>query len=122
MAKILVVDDAATVRMFLRSLLSSAEHEVIEAHDGIEGLEKALSEPPDLAFVDINMPALDGYGMIRKLRADPSTCSLPIIMCSTESKPVDELHAYQAGANFYLRKPVDPTLVLALADIFGDPR
>lgn len=122
MAKILVVDDAATVRLFLRSLLGSAEHEVIEAHDGVEGLERALAEIPDLAIVDINMPALDGYGMVRKLRSNPATCAVPVIMCSTESKPVDELHAYQAGANFYLRKPVDPTLVLGLADALGVPQ
>lgn len=118
-AKILIVDDAQTVRMYLRAMLEEAGHEVLEARDGSEGWELAVSESPSLAFVDINMPVLDGYGLVRKLREDETTLAMPVIMCSTESKPIDEQQAYEAGANFYLRKPVNKDLVTRIARILG---
>lgn len=121
-AKILIVDDASTVRMFMKALLSSEGYEVLEARDGSEGWEMALNELPDLAFVDINMPVLDGYGLVRRLREDGSTRKIPVVMCSTESKPIDELHAYEAGANFYMRKPVNKELVLRVADVLGESK
>lgn len=117
--KILVVDDATTIRMFFRALFKGVGCEVVEARDGNEGLEVALEARPDMAFVDINMPGLDGYSMVRRLRREPILASLPVVMCSTESKPIDELHAYQAGANFYVRKPVPKALVLNIAAILG---
>lgn len=120
-AKILVVDDAFTVRMYMRGLLSEAGYQVVEARDGQEGLEVALAESPDLAFVDINMPVLDGYGLVRRLREKDETMALPVVICSTESKPVDEAQAYAAGANFYLRKPVPKNLVVGLAGVLGNP-
>lgn len=117
--KILVVDDASTVRLFFRMLLTQRGFEVIEARDGVEGLEAALESLPGLAFVDINMPALDGYALVRRLRAEPSTRVIPVVMCSTENKAVDETQAYQAGANFYVRKPVCKDLVLRLSEVLG---
>lgn len=121
-AKILVVDDANTVRMFYRALLSKEGYEVVEARDGSEGLELAVNEVPNLAFIDINMPTVDGYSLVRRLREEPKTRSIPIVMCSTESKPVDEMHAYEAGANFYLRKPVPQELVLQLVAVLGNAK
>ena len=70
MKRILIIDDAATVRMYHRNILESAGYAVEEAMNGIEALEKALPEPFDLYIVDINMPKLDGYGFLRQLRGE----------------------------------------------------
>ena len=105
MKRILIVDDAATVRMYHRSILEKAGYVVDEAVNGIEALEKSLQRPFDLYVVDINMPKLDGYGFLRELR-DQDIAQAPAIMISTEAESSDYLQAYAAGANAYLVKPV----------------
>lgn len=112
MKHILVVDDAATVRMYHRSILESAGYAVDEAINGIEALEKALSTTYDLYLVDVNMPILDGYSFIRELRSQASIAQAPAIMVSTEEKASDQTKAYQAGANFYFIKPTRPDILL----------
>ena len=110
---ILVVDDAATVRMYHRYILESAGFSVEEAFNGIEALEKALTSPFDLYLVDVNMPKQDGYGFLRELRRRdlPQT---PAVMISTEAESMDKSLAYEAGANFYLTKPIKPRDLLAV--------
>jgi two-component system chemotaxis response regulator CheY len=110
MSRILIIDDAATVRMYHRSILEAAGHTVSEAINGIEGLEQTLREPFALYLVDINMPKLDGYGFMRELRSQTIAQS-PAIMISTEAEPGDRRRAYVAGANAYLVKPVKPELL-----------
>jgi two-component system, chemotaxis family, chemotaxis protein CheY len=105
--RILVVDDAATVRMYHRSILEEAGFSVVEAINGVEALEKALSLAFDLYLVDINMPKMDGYGFLRELRKQDIP-QAPAIMISTESESRDRSLAYVAGANFYLIKPIKP--------------
>lgn len=117
--KILVVDDATTVRLYFRTLFARSGCTVVEARDGNEGLEVARAEQPDLIFADINMPILDGYSMVRRLREDPAFKAIPVVMCSTESKPIDEAMAYEAGANFYVRKPVPKDTVLGIRAVLG---
>lgn len=111
MKRILIVDDAATVRLYHRNILESAGYAVDEALNGIEALEKALQNSFDLYIVDVNMPKLDGYGFLRQLRCEdiPQT---PAIMVSTEAASNDQTMAYRAGANIYLVKPVKPTQLL----------
>ena len=111
MKRILIIDDAATVRMYHRNILESAGYAVEEAMNGIEALEKSLQSPFDLYIVDINMPKLDGYGFLRQLRAEDMP-QAPAIMVSTESATHDEAVAYRAGANGYLVKPVKPVQLL----------
>ena len=111
MKRILVVDDAATVRMYHRGILESAGFLVEEAYNGIEALEKALESPFDLYVVDINMPKLDGYGFLRELRSRDIP-QAPAIMISTEEASLDLLQAYRAGANAYLVKPIKPGQLL----------
>ena len=111
MKRILIVDDAATVRMYHRNLLESASYAVEEAVNGIEALEKSLQEPFDLYVVDINMPKLDGYGFLRELRSQ-DIVQAPAIMVSTEAEGNDHTQAYAAGANAYLVKPVKPEQLL----------
>ncbi len=110
--RILVVDDAATVRMYHRSILEGAGYAVDEAINGIEALEKALTQPFDLFLVDVNMPKLDGYGFLRELR-QMDIAQAPAVMISTEAQNQDRLRAYEAGANFYLVKPLKPQELLA---------
>ena len=112
MKRILIVDDAATVRMYHRSILEPAGYTVEEAWNGIEALEKALESPFDLYLVDINMPKLDGYGFLRELRQQ-QIAQQPAIMVSTEAEARDEKAAYQSGANSYLIKPVRQAQLLS---------
>jgi len=111
MKRILLIDDAATVRMYHREILESAGYTVEEAWNGIEGLEKTLLEPFDLYLVDVNMPKLDGYGFLRELRQQ-DVAQNPAIIISTEAAVRDEFEAYRAGANGYLIKPVSPPQLL----------
>ncbi|PKU26682.1 response regulator [Telmatospirillum siberiense] len=105
---ILVVDDGITMRMFYRSVLEAAGFMVEEATNGMEGYEKVLAQPFDLMIVDINMPKMDGYSMIRTIRNDPAVRMIPAVVVSTEAAAKDSARALEAGANFYLVKPVAP--------------
>lgn len=111
MKRILIVDDAATVRMFHRNILESAGYSVEEAVNGIEALEKALLTPYDMFVVDINMPKLDGYGFLRELRGQDIP-QVPAIMISTEGDSSDQKQAFAAGANAYMVKPSKPDEIL----------
>ena len=120
MKRILIVDDAATVRMYYRSILEEAGYQVVEAVNGIEALEKVLDEQYDLYVVDINMPKLDGYGFLRELRSRDID-QTPALMVSTEADSSDKARAYTAGANLYLIKPVKPeTLLLNCRLLLGE--
>ena len=116
MKTILVIDDAATVRMYHRNILEGAGYSVDEAINGIEALEKALMKNYDLFLVDINMPKLDGYGFLRQLRTQ-NVDQAPAIMVSTESAKNDEILAYNAGANLYLIKPTKPDELLRYSQL-----
>lgn len=113
--RVLVVDDSATMRMFYRHILGEAGFEVHEAANGLEGLERALIGAFDLLIVDINMPKLDGYSMIRRAREEPPLQAVPVITVSSEAEEEDALKAYEAGANFYLTKPVAPEKLTKVA-------
>ena len=114
--RILVVDDSATIRLYLHGLLTKWGYDVVEATTGYEGMEKALKSSYDLIVADINMPTMNGYFMVTALRKEPGQLSTPIIMSSTESKESDAAHAYAAGANLFLVKPVHPTLLKQYVD------
>jgi two-component system chemotaxis response regulator CheY len=112
MKKVLLIDDAATVRMYHRAILEKAGFTVDEAANGIEAMEKALAGVYDLFVVDINMPKLDGYGFLKRLRTE-NFSQAPAIMISTEAEAKDQSQAWVAGANDYLTKPVKPEELLA---------
>jgi two-component system chemotaxis response regulator CheY len=105
--RVLVVDDSSLVRLYYRSALEKAGFEVEQAINGIEAIERVLSQPFDLVIVDVNMPRMDGFTFLRSLRcraADVAT--LPALVISTESEMQDIAEARASGANFYLVKPV----------------
>jgi two-component system, chemotaxis family, chemotaxis protein CheY len=106
--RVLVVDDAATVRMYHRTLLTDAGFGVREAANGLEAVEAALTSPFDLFVVDVNMPRMDGYTCVETLRSETVGSPAPVVMVSTEERPGDADRAYAAGANLYLVKPVPP--------------
>jgi two-component system, chemotaxis family, chemotaxis protein CheY len=112
MKRILIVDDAATVRMYYRLILEEAGYLVVEAVNGIEAMEKALRDTFDLYIVDVNMPKQDGYGFLRDLRGREELRQVPALMVSTEAASNDKKRAYVAGANLYLVKPVKPEELL----------
>ncbi|MBV5330575.1 MAG: response regulator [Chlorobium sp.] len=111
MKRILIIDDAATVRLYHRMILEEAGYQVDEAINGIEAMEKSLQESFDLYIVDINMPKQDGYGFLSELRGRDLP-QAPALMISTESASNDRKRAYIAGANLYLVKPVKPRELL----------
>lgn len=113
MKHILIVDDAATVRMYHRDILEAAGYAVDEAVNGVEALEKALNTRYDLYLVDVNMPILDGYSFIRQLRGHDAIPQAPAVMVSTEAKTSDQAKAYEAGANLYIIKPTRPEILLS---------
>jgi two-component system chemotaxis response regulator CheY len=112
MRRILLVDDSHTVRLYGRSILTSLpDVEIEEAQNGIEALEKAVAQRFDLLLVDVNMPKMDGYTLLRELRKRSELWSIPAIMVTTEDKAEDLRRAYGAGASFHLPKPFDPELL-----------
>ncbi|MET0706533.1 MAG: response regulator [Tardiphaga sp.] len=107
MKRVLIIDDAALVRAYYRQALERAGYEVDEALNGLEGLEKVLMQPFDLAIVDVNMPQMDGMTFIRTLREkELPTSTIATLVTSTEAKEQDIVAARVAGANFYLTKPM----------------
>jgi len=107
MAKILIVDDSLTVRMYHKQILEKEGFECDEAENGMEALEKAQLNKYDLYIVDINMPVLDGYSFVKRLREGEGNLA-PVIMVSTESEAKDMDLAYESGASMYLIKPARP--------------
>ncbi|MCZ8014815.1 MAG: response regulator [Limnobacter sp.] len=117
MKKVLIIDDAATVRMYHRNILQQAGFSTEEAINGLEALEKAHTDHFDLYLVDVNMPKMDGYTFIRKLRESTEIEQAPAVMISTEAEAEDEVNAYLAGANLYLIKPIRPEQLLEFASL-----
>lgn len=105
--KILIVDDSLTVRLYHKQILAKGNYECDEAENGMEALEKAQLKDYDLFLVDINMPVLDGYSFVKRLRSGEGH-EAPVIMVSTESEEMDMDLAYESGASMYLVKPVRP--------------
>ena len=109
---ILTVDDSRTMRDMLLMTLTDAGYDVVQAEDGEDGLEKLAAKRPDAIITDINMPKLDGFGFIEKVRADPSNVAVPILVLTTESEQDRKDRARQAGATGWIVKPFNPTKLL----------
>lgn len=105
-ARVLVVDDSRMVLELHTFMLQSGGFEVHQAYNGSEALERLLTDRYDLVVTDINMPVMDGYELIRRIRALPEYQSTPILVISTESEAHDKFRGFEAGANLYVVKPV----------------
>jgi two-component system chemotaxis response regulator CheY len=114
MAKvILTVDDSASVRQMVKFTLAGAGYDVIEAVDGKDALAK-LANPVNLVITDLNMPNLDGIGLIRSVRANPACKGVPIIMLTTESQESRKQEGRAAGATGWIVKPFTTQQILAV--------
>jgi two-component system chemotaxis response regulator CheY len=105
---ILTVDDSRTMRDMLRLALAEAGYRVVQAVDGIEGLERLNAEGADVIITDINMPNLDGLGFIERVRGDQRHRATPILVLTTESEPEVKDRARKAGATGWIVKPFNP--------------
>jgi adenylate cyclase len=110
--KILVVDDAAQNVRLLEAVLTSNGYAVASASSGPEALERATIELPDLVLLDIQMPGMNGYEVCRRLREDPATRFLPVVMVTSSDTEV-RVHAIEAGADDFITKPFNQQELLA---------
>ena len=114
-AKILTVDDSASIRLTTRVTLANAGYTVEEAVDGLDGLNKLKAGEYDLVVTDLNMPNMDGLTMIRELRKLPAHTGVPVIFLTTESDGELKAQAKAAGATGWLTKPFDPESLVKIA-------
>ena len=120
--KILIVDDSEFARNYHTYILKQAGFFVITAMDGRDGLEKLYADDCDLVLSDINMGSMDGYEFIRRIRADDSYRSLPVILVSTESECREKSRGFDAGATLYLVKPCTPEMMVETIRMVLKPR
>ena len=111
--KILLVDDSSTVLLMERMILSKNEYDVVTARDGQEGIEKAVSEKPDLILMDVVMPRMDGFEACRKLREQEDTKAIPVIMVTTRGELASVESGYTSGCSDYVTKPINGLELLA---------
>jgi len=119
---VLLVDDSRTVRRMLEWSLKPAGLRTLHAGDGLHALEILRVEEVDLAFVDLNMPRMDGIELIRSIRADEKLRHLPVILLTTEGREEDRQAALEAGATLYLTKPHTPAVLLEKTESLLSPR
>ncbi|GAB4197152.1 MAG: response regulator [Coleofasciculaceae cyanobacterium] len=108
MKTVLVVEDSVTQREMIKILLKDTHLIVTVAIDGAEALEKIYEHCPDLIVLDIVMPHLNGYEVCRRLKADPRTQNVPIVMCSSKGQELDRYWGMKQGADAYIAKPFKP--------------
>ncbi len=111
--RILVVDDIATNRMILRAKLASSYYDVVQAESGVEALEKTHIFQPDLILLDIVMPDMNGFEVCRKLKGDPKTAHIPVVMVTALIEPGDRLRGLECGADDFLSKPINDLALLS---------
>jgi len=113
---ILIIDDDPDTIEFLRIVFTVRGRELTGAHTGTEGLRLAHERRFDLILVDVMMPDIDGYEVCRRLRSDPDTATIPIVILTARSSLVDQTLGLEAGADRFLIKPVGISILTGLAD------
>jgi type IV pilus assembly protein PilB len=111
--RVLVADDEPITRMLVKLLLERERFEVLEASNGRDAVEIVTRERPDLLMIDLHMPEMDGYDAIRQIRKDMSLATLPIIVVTAEDGPGVETRVLELGADDYMIKPFEPTVLLS---------
>lgn len=105
--KVLAIDDSRTIREMLRQTLTSGGYQVHVAEDGVDGLECLKSFLPDVVITDINMPRMDGFGVIESIRSNRENSGLPVLVLTTESAQELKERARDIGATGWIVKPFD---------------
>jgi two-component system cell cycle response regulator DivK len=111
--RILIVEDTEDNRRIMRDLLSNAGFDIIEAHDGQAAVAAAANYVPDLILMDIQLPVLNGYEAIRRIKADPKLQAIPIVAVTSYALTGDKESARAAGCDRYVAKPFSPRQLLA---------
>jgi len=106
--KVLVCDDERHIVRLIQVNLERLGYEVVTAFDGRQALEKLKEDKPDLVLLDVMMPYVDGYEVLRYIRKNPETEHLPVIMLTVRAQDEDVFEGYRQGADMYLTKPFDP--------------
>jgi CheY-like chemotaxis protein len=120
MRKVLIVDDDPFIRKLIATTLEDvAGFELIQAADGAEAVDIAAREQPELVFMDIDMPRLDGISACARIREHPDTSNATIVMLTATSRGDNERRAEDAGADLFLTKPFSPLDLLRLVDQIG---
>ncbi len=114
MAKIMTVDDSASVRQMVSFTLKGAGYEVMEAADGQDALAKLNGQRIHMVVTDLNMPNMDGIELVRALRANPAYKFIPIVLLTTESQAAKKKEGKAAGATGWIVKPFKPDQLLAV--------
>src|SRR3989339_756292 len=115
---ILVVDDSPLILEMISKFLNTNGYEVLTASDGIEAIEKAFRELPDMIVLDVMMPRMNGYQACRLLKSDPETCNIPIIMLTVKDQASDKYWSAQTGADAYLsREFIQNVLLKTVEDL-----
>lgn len=110
--RILAVDDEANVRRIVQVILTRAGYQVTLAADGVEGLDKVRAEQPDLVVLDVMMPHMDGFEMLRRMKADPEIAGVKVVMLTARAQDADIFEGERMGADLYLTKPFNPNDLL----------
>lgn len=116
--KILLVDDTETVLLFEKTMLRGSGVELRTAKNGIKALEAVAEERPDLILLDIMMPELNGIQVCEKLKSDPETKDIPIVMVTTKGEPEMVEQAFKAGCDDYITKPLDKMELLSKVNTY----
>jgi two-component system, chemotaxis family, chemotaxis protein CheY len=114
--KILAVDDSSSIRKMVEFALKSKGFKVTTAEDGQEAYEFLAKELPDAIILDINMPRMDGFEFLRKIKADDAYSALPVMMLTTEGQDKDRERAQSLGAGHYIVKPFKPSELIAAVE------
>lgn len=121
--KILIIEDDPIGLELIEYTLQQEGYETLTALNGVEGLAKAKDEKPDLVVLDVMLPGLDGFEVCHRLRAEPETARLPILMLSAKAREVDLDTGRRMGATIYLTKPMDPSaLVVQVGTLLEEER
>lgn len=122
MPRVLVVDDDPQVLRLLRVNFELEGYEVMSATNGEEALELVRGDSPDVVVCDVMMPGIDGLEVVRRLRADPATVTLPLVVVSAKAQRSDVRQGLKLGADAYVTKPFDPAELLDVVAQLLDKR
>lgn len=111
--RMLVIDDSATIVALLSRMLRQNDYTVLEAEDAETGLEIARTQQPELIFLDIVLPGMDGFAALRQLRRDPFTRDIPVIMISGNEQATEQFYVHRIGADDFMKKPFSRAEVFA---------
>jgi two-component system, chemotaxis family, chemotaxis protein CheY len=112
--RILAIDDSRTIRSLVQKVMHDAGFQCALADDGVQGVAKFHEDPPDVVITDINMPNLDGYGVISAIRGGSVHRNVPILVLTTESAPHLKARAREAGATGWIVKPFDDVAIVSV--------